>query len=84
MSRIAIQNSGMLTPTWLTTVATWSAQEPDRIADTTPSGTAMHSATSSPHSASDSVAGSRSTSASDTGWPVRKLTPRSPVSAPPT
>ena len=81
ISTIAIQNSGTEMPIWLSTVAARSTSERGRSAEMVPSGTAMTSATTIEASASVIVAGSRSAISAVTVSPLRKLTPRSPVSA---
>lgn len=79
-----IQKSGTDTPNWLATRMIASLTRPSCSADQMPAGTAISSATTMPTTASDTVAGSRSNRITVTGSPLRKLTPRSPVSAEPT
>ena len=56
---------------------------PSCSADQMPAGSAITSAITMPDQPSDTVAGRRSSSVTVTGSPLRKLTPRSPVSAEP-
>jgi hypothetical protein len=83
MSTIAIQNSGTEMPNWLIRVANRSMTERGRSAEIVPSGMAITSATRIEANASVRVAGSRSAIREVTVSPLRKLTPRSPVSARP-
>ncbi len=83
ISRIPIQKSGIETPNWLVTRTIASLRRPSRSADQMPAGRAMSSAMMIPTTASEMVAGRRSSSVTVTGSPLRKLTPRSPVSAEP-
>ena len=78
-----IQKSGIDTPNWLVTRTIASLTRPSCSADQMPAGSAISSAMTIPTNASDTVAGSRSSSVTVTGSPLRKLTPRSPVSAEP-
>ncbi len=83
ISRMPIQKSGIETPNWLVMRTMASLTRPSRSAEKMPAGSAIGSAITMPTSPSDSVAGSRSSSVTVTGSPLRKLTPRSPVSAEP-
>ncbi len=84
ISRMPIQKSGTETPNWLVTRMIPSLIRPSRSAENTPSGIAMSSAMTMPTRPSETVAGSRSSSVTVTGSPLRKLTPRSPRTAEPT
>ena len=83
ISRMPIQKSGTDTPNWLATRMIASLTRPSCSADQMPAGSAISSAMTMPTTASDTVAGSRSSRITVTGSPLRKLTPRSPVSAEP-
>ena len=84
ISRMPSQKSGIETPNWLVTRTMASLRRPSRRAEYVPAGSAISAAITMPAAASDNVAGSRSISVTVTGSPLRKLTPRSPVSAEPT
>ncbi len=80
---MAIQKSGTETPNWLATRTIASLSLPSCSADQMPAGRATSIAMTIPTTASETVAGSRSSRIAVTGSPLRKLTPRSPVSADP-
>ncbi|CAH0280330.1 hypothetical protein SRABI128_03628 [Microbacterium sp. Bi128] len=81
MSSIPSQKSGIETPNWLVRRTITSLTRPSRSAEYTPAGTEMSSAITRPTTASEIVAGNRCSSVVVTGCPLRKLTPRSPVTA---
>ena len=76
-----IQKSGTETPNWLNTGAAWSTSEPLRTAESTPSGKATSSATHERRPRAMQRGGQPLQQIEVTVSPLRKLTPRSPVSA---
>ncbi len=83
ISRIPNQKSGIDTPNWLVMRTMASERRPSCSADQMPAGSAINSAITMPTKPSDTVAGRRSSNVIVTGSPLRKLTPRFPVSAEP-
>ena len=84
ISRMPIQKSGIETPNWLVTRTIASLTRPSCSADQMPAGSAISNAMTMPTIAERHGGGQPLEQRSAvTGSPLRKLTPRSPVSAEP-